>query len=46
MPGYDFLKLYMKKSNSCCVSSTAAEIDYTVECYHTILSLSWYSKIV
>jgi hypothetical protein len=38
--GYDFLKLYTKKSNTFCVSSTAAETDYTVECYHAILSLS------
>ena len=38
--GYDFSKLYRKKSNSYCVSSTAAEIDYTVECCRTILSLS------
>jgi hypothetical protein len=38
--GYDFLKLCTEKSNLCCVSSTAADIDYTVECYHTILSLS------
>lgn len=38
--GYDFLKLYTKKSNPCSVSRTAAEIDYTVECYRTILPLS------
>jgi len=35
-----FLKLYMKKNNCCSISTTAAEIDSTVECYHIILSLS------